>query len=237
MVTKRLIALFIVFCLLLAGCVNVKADSNENSVPTENSVSEVIETPDPTADEQAESAQIITPLPDATMENLTDAILHVSLEEGKVYADDQSIIQMDLAVYTYDKYDMIDIANLKIGDTIVRYYGEVEVTSIERNEHGTVYINGGLEAEGFELVTDDDGIFYERSFNDSKDWYCVGAVTLQVSIDFVGTDSADLDLGEVMIYPDDFMNGEVTNYDFSPYNTTIRVENGQIVELNRVYIP
>ncbi len=144
---------------------------------------------------------------------------------------------MNLKIYTYDKYDMVDIANLKVGDTVVRHSGEVKVISKEQNEAGTIYINGGLENGGFDLVTDDCGIFYETGFNDVKDWYEIGEATIRVSADFKGIDNADLEQGEVIIYPGDFLIGAVTNYDFTPYNTTIRVEDGQIVEMNRVFIP
>ncbi len=206
---KRITVLWIVLCLLLAGC----------------------------TDSQAKEARTIMPLPDTTMDNLTDAILSVSLEEGDAYVDDTGKMQMDLVIYSYDQYDMVDIAELKVGDTLVRHSGEVKVISKEQGENGRVFINGGLENEGFDLVTDNSGIFYEMGFNDAKNWYPVGEATIRVSADFQGADRADLDLGEVTIYPGDFLIGAVTNYDFTPYNTTIRVENGQIVEMNRVYTP
>lgn len=234
---KRVIVLFAAFCLLLVGCTTSHRDGGGNAVPADNKISAVVANNDTADTEQTEGAQTITPLPDTTMENLTDAILSVSLEEGDAYVDDRGIMQMDLKVYTYDKYDMMDIANLKIGDTIVRHSGEVEVTSKEQNETGTIYINGGLETGGFDLVTDDCGIFYEIGFNDSKNWYEVGEVTIRVSVDFKGIDNADPEQGEFILYPGSFLIGEVTNYDFTPYNTTIRVEEGQIVEMNRVYIP
>ena len=144
---------------------------------------------------------------------------------------------MDLKIYTYDKYDMSDVANLKVGDTILTESGAVEVTSKEQSELGTIHINGGLEAGGIDLVTNDSGIFYEIGFNDTKNWYEVGEATIRVSADFKGIDNADLELGEVIIYPGDFLIGAVKNYNFTPYNTTIRVEEGQIVEMNRVYTP
>jgi hypothetical protein len=56
---------------------------------------------------------------------------------------------MELKIYTYDKYDMVDIARLKVGDTVVRHSGEVKIISKEKNETGTISINGG-----FDLVTD-----------------------------------------------------------------------------------
>ena len=58
-----------------------------------------------------------------------------------------------------------------------------------------------------------------------------------MSVDFMYYDTSDLDRGEVLYYPGSFLIGEVTDYYFTPYNTTIRVENGQIIEMYRVYIP
>jgi hypothetical protein len=235
MLARKATVLFLVFCLLLAGCSDSQADSNKNSAPADNmstvAVEDVVDT------EQVEEARTVTPLPDTTMDNLTDAILPVSLGEGNTYVDEDGHTQMELKIYTYDKYDMVDIANLKVGDTVVRHSGEVKVISKEKNEAGTISINGGLENGGFDLVTDDCGIFYETGFNDVKNWYEIGEATIRVSVDFKGIDNADLEQGEVIIYPGDFLIGAVTNYDFTPYNTTIRVEDGQIVEMNRVFIP
>ena len=233
---KRMSLFLLIVCLLLAGCtVSQKA----NIVPTTEGSAETaaLGTEDATFTVQTESTQIIVPLPDTTMENLTDAILSVSLAEGDAYVDDTGKMQMDLKIYSYDQYDMVDIANLKVGDTLIRHSGEVEVISLEQNESGRIFINGGLDNGGFELVTDEHGIFYEMGYNDHKNWYQVGAATIRVSADFKGLDSADLEQGEVIIYPGDFLIGSVTNYDFTPYNTTIRTENGQIVEINRRFIP
>ena len=226
-----------VFCLLLTGCAASQKGNGENEIPSDIAASKAMVSSDTDSTEQPEETHTITPLPDTTMENLTDAILSVSLDEGNAYVDDNGRMQMDLKIYTYDKYDMVDIANLKVGDTVVRHFGEVKVVSKEQNEAGTIFINGGLENGGLDLVTDDCGIFYETGFNDVKNWYEVGSATIRVSADFRGTDKADLELGEIILYPGDFLVGAVTNYDFTPYNTTIRVEAGQIVEMNRAFIP
>lgn len=232
MIMKKTIALLIVFCLSLAGCAGAQSGVVRNAASAENTNSTAVQ-----KDEPAEDARTIIPLPDTTMENLTDAILSISLEEGNAYVDDNGRMQMDLKIYTYDKYDPVDITALKVGDTLVRHFGEVKVISKEQNAAGAIYINGGLDNGGLELVTDDCGIFYEIGFSDTKSWYQVGEATIRVSADFKGIDRADLELGEVLIYPGDFLIGAVTNYDFTPYNTTIRVEDGQIVEMNRVYTP
>ena len=231
-----LFALFI--CLLLAGCTPTKqADPAETEAPEQPAVeTEAEQAPSGSAEQEAPAA-MIHPLPDTTMENLTDAILSVSLEEGAAYVDDTGKMQMDMKIHTYDKYDMVDISALKEGDTLVTHAGEVEVTSMERSESGTIYINGGLEAGGFDLVTDDSGFFYETGFNDTKNWYEVGEATIRVSADFEGCDQSDPEQGDVILYPGDFLTGAVSNYDFTPHNTTIRVEEGQIIEMTRNYVP
>ena len=191
----------------------------------------------PVITEAPEQATVIYPLADNTMDNLSDAILSISLEEGDVYVDDIGEIQMDVKIYSYDKYDMVDISMLKVGDIIVGHAGELEINSMDRKDNGSIAINGGLDAGGFELITENNGIFYEQGYNDAKNWYQVGEATICVSADFEYHDYSDLDNGEVLHYSDGFIDGGVTDYFFSPHNTTIRVEGGQIVEMNRVYTP
>lgn len=234
---KKIIVLLIVFCLLLTGCAYQQTNGGGNAAAAVDPVPVATEHPGTAGAGQTENACTVSPLPDSTMGNLTDAILSVSLGEGNTYVDEDGHTQMELKIYTYDQYDMVDIAALKVGDTLVRHSGEVEVFSVEENEWGRICINGGLENDGFDLTTDDSGTFYEIGFNDTKNWYQAGEATIRVSADFKGIDRADLELGEVIIYSGDFLTGAVTNYDFTPYNTTVRVENGQIVELNRVFTP
>ena len=214
--------LMLVLCLLLTACGNAEESSETEG---EREV------------EQEVTVVTVNPLADTTMENLTDAILAVSLEEGDAYVDDSGKMQMDVKIYTYDKYDMADISKLKVGDIIVTHAGEVEVSSLERSDSGLLSINGGLEEGGSDLVTDESGIFYETGFNDAKNWYEVGEETIRVSVDFKGYDNTNPDKGEVIYYPGDFLIEGVVEYDFTPHNTTIRVEEGQIVEMHRVYVP
>ena len=233
---KKAILFLLVFCLMFVGCSVSQSDSTE-STPATDIKDSVTVTEAAMDTEQAKDSRTVTPLPDTTMENLTDAILSISLGEENTYVDEDGHTQMELTIYTFDQYDMVDIATLQIGDILVRHDSEVKVVSKEQNEAGTVFINGGLENGGFDLVTDDCGIYYESGFNDSKSWYKIGAATIRVSADFKGFDCADLDLGEVTVKAEDFLTGAVTNFDFTPYNTTVRVENGQIVELYRAYTP
>ena len=221
---KKLLFFTLVLYFLLTGCVNG------------NAVAEVTETISTTAVTEP-SASKIYPLPDTTMDHLNDAILSISLEEGDAYVDDTGKMQMDVKIYSYDKYDMVDVSMLKVGDILVTHAGEVEITALSRRENGTVLINGGLDENGMDLITDETGVFYESGYSDVKNWYPIGEATIRVSVDFQYYDTSDPDRGEVLYYPGDFLIGAVTDYHFTPYNTTIRVENGQIMEMFRVYTP
>lgn len=222
---KKIMLLMVVSCLLLAGC-----RSSTEAVPPETAA------PESTAAQTAPVA-VVHPLPDTTMENLTDAILAVSLEEGDAYVDDSGIMQMDVKIYTYDKFDMVDISMLKVGDILATHMADLEITAMEKKPDGTVCINGGLDENGIDLVTDDDGVFYEMGYSDAKNWYEIGEATIRVSVDFIGYDHSDLEQGEVIIYPGDFLVGAVTDYNFTPHNTTIRIAEGQVVEMQRRYTP
>ena len=233
---NKFIIVTLVICFLLTGCGNWNAatDVTETNVIETNATENISAT---AVTEKAVSVSKIYPLPDTIMDNLSDGILPISLEAGDVYVDDTGKMQMDVTIYSYDKFDMVDISMLKVGDFLVTHAGEMEVTTLARNENGTILINGGLDENGIDLITDETGVFYECGYSDAKNWYEIGEDTIQVSADFVYCDTSDLDNGEILYYPDSFLTGVVTDYYFTPYNTTIRVENSQIVEMYRVYIP
>ena len=235
---KKLMLLLAVVSLMLPGCGKAASDADaDKELPDAATVEREEEQKDSDITVQEERPAVtVYPLPDSTMENLTDASLAVSLQEGDAYVDDTGKMQMDVKIYTYDLYDAVEISALSVGDMIVTHAGEVEVTSVERNEAGYVCINGGLDAGGFELAPEGGGIFSEIGYSDMKSWYEVGEATIRVSADFLGYDNSDPDGEEVIIYPGDFLVGAVTDYNFTPHNTTVRVEGGQIVEMKRRYV-
>lgn len=220
---RKIILLLLTMSMILSGCRSSQDNHTENNVSkTDSTVSE--------------SAVTVYPLPDPTKDTLDNATIAISLMEGDAYVDDTGIMQMNVTVYSYDLFDMVDIAGLKSGDILATHFGEVKVSTIERNESGTVLINGGLENEGIELFGK-DGVYYETGFNDVKNWYAVEEVTLRVSADLEFRDHIDLEKGEQIYYAGSFLVGEVTDYNFTPHNTTVRTENGQIVSMERIYTP
>ena len=100
-----------------------------------------------------------------------------------------------------------------------------------------ILINGGLDAGGHEFRPGDGGTYYEISYNDAKSYAPVGEFILPMSDDFCFVDKADLDKEPQSYYLDSFFVDDLFDWYFFPSNTTIRIENGIVVAMERVYIP
>ena len=162
----------------------------------------------------------------------------VSLEKGDAKLSDSGKMVMDVTVYSYELYDMVDIAALKENDVIIRKNKEVTVTELERLDSGLVRINGGEENGGFDLISNDSTVYYEIGMNDIKAYYELGKATLPVSDEFEYIDEPVLDSEAKTYYPGDFLTDDAEiEYNFTPNNTSIVIENGTIIKMNKVYMP
>lgn len=180
----------------------------------------------------------VLPLPNTTdINNLNDCTIAVSLDEGDVYVDDSGIMQMKVTVYVYDFYDMVDLSLLKEGDMIHIRQQDIQITSLEWNENGFVIINGGLDNGGYELRSNEGGVFFESNYSDAKSYYAIGETVLPVSPDFKYTDSSDLDKEPVIYDSEDFLIENDIDYHFTPHNTSLIIKNGNVVDMNRIYMP
>lgn len=164
------------------------------------------------------------------VENLTDCTVVAVLDKAGV-TETETGCTMSITVYDYNRYDMVDISLLKVGDTLVRSSGQTVIESKEELENGAIAFNGGLEQGGFELHTDEDTVYYEMSYNNLKDFFYVGVAELPVSPDFVYEDASQ---GDPMTYTLEMLLAmNESEWFFNPSNTTIVIENGQITRLNR----
>ena len=186
-----------------------------------------------------QNANIISPLPETLdIKALDNCTVAVSLEKGGAYVNDSGKMVMDVTVYSYELYDMVDISSLKENDVILRKNEEVKVTELERLESGIVRINGGEENGGFDLDSNDSTVYYESGMNDIKAYYELGGITIPVSDEFEYVDESDLDAGAKKYFAGDFLTDDAgIEYNFSPNNTSIVIENGKIVKMNKIYIP
>jgi uncharacterized protein YcfL len=185
------------------------------------------------------NTSVINPLPETLdISALDNCTVAVSLEKGDAKLSDSGKMVMDITVYSYELYDMTDIATLAENDVIVRKNEEVKVTKLERLDSGLVRINGGEENGGFDLISDDSTVYYEVGMNDAKAYYELGRVTLPVSDEFEYVDASVSETEAKTYYPGDFLIDDAgIEYDFNPHNTSVVIENGTIVNMNRIYIP
>ena len=185
------------------------------------------------------NAKVINPLPETLDVNALDnCTVAVSLEKGDAYVDDNGKMVMNLTVYSYELYDMVDIASLKENDVIVRRNEEVTITEVEHTASGLVRINGGEENGGFDLVSNDNTVYYETGMNDIKGYYELGKVILPVSVDFRYIDESEPETEAKSYYPGDFLTDDAgIEYNFTPNDTSIVIEDGVIIRMNKVYMP
>ena len=192
-----------------------------------------------TLSETVAESKVISPLPESLdINNLNDCTVAISLEKGDAYVDDSGKMVMKLKVYTYELYDMVDIATLDVNDTIIRHNEEVKITEIDRLDTGLIRINGGEESGGFDLVSSDSTVYFEIGANDIKNYYELGEITLPVSDEFEYIDESDLDSEAKIYYPGDFLTDDAgILYNFKPSSTKIVIEDGVITKMVKVYNP
>lgn len=221
---KRYIVFVILMCLVLTGC-GTKAEA-----PAATAAPEVTALP------EAEPApEQVVPLPRNV--DAVNGTLSVSLAEGDVYVNANNMPEMKVTAYDYELYDVVAMNALKVGDRILRLGQDVTVNSIEKYENGDIIINGGLDAGGHVFRPGDGGDYYEISYNDAKSYAPVGELILPVSDEFFFVDSSDLDKGPQTYYLDTFFVDGLFGWYFFPSNTTVQLENGIAVSMERVYIP
>ena len=185
------------------------------------------------------NSDVISPLPETLdINNLDNCTVSASLKKGDAYVDDSGKMVMNITVYSYELFDMVDIASLKENDVILRRNEEVKITKLERLDTGIVRINGGEENGGFDLISNNNTVYYETGMNDVKAYYELGKITLPVSDEFEYFDESDLDAEAKCYYPGDFLKEDSEiEYNFFPSNTSVVIENGAIIKMTKVYIP
>lgn len=180
---------------------------------------------------------IVRPLPETLdIDNLTDCTFAASFSPQDVYLDDD----VALEVYDNELFDMVDISQLATGDTIVIDGDSVTVDTVERSDNGYVQINGGLDGNGYDLMTDDSGVYREKTWDDEDVFQLIGKTVLPVDQDFTFDDSSDLDNPARELYAGDFleeMQNSEKDYACSPQACTVRVAGGKIVNITLVYVP
>ena len=183
-----------------------------------------------------QEAKRVEPMPESLdPQALTDATVAASFGADDISETDGKT-ELTLTVYDYDIYDMVDIAQLAVGDTIVVDGKDMVVTSRE-DENGFVTINGGLEQGGVDLTSDDSGVYYAVGMDDAKSYHELGKITVPVAEGFVLTDNSDPDHPDETYAASDLAKLAASEPGFTANNTLATIEHGELTVLARSYTP
>ena len=148
--------------------------------------------------------------------------------------------ELTFTVYWEDTFDVVEISQLAPGDTL--YVGDtvVDVETVEQDD-GDLLINGGLDNGGVTLRPyDEDNCWKAVLEDDLHTYFNWGEATLPLSEDVTFTDGWDIEKDPVTVTGAEAVAEAITGAEmdaFIPENTTVRVEDGRIVEIVRVYMP
>lgn len=243
---KSLILILALGILSLVGCGEETVNDQPDTVLEETANDDLEKQEESDKQELPETGKedqekVVYPLPTTIdLNDLKDCTLAVSVENGAISSDetDAEKWKMNVTVYDQELYDLIDISALAVGNNIEIGGDLVQVASIETNELGTVIINGGLDVGGYELVTNEDGVYYSIGYSDVKNYDVIGDVELSLSSAFVYKDESDLDAGVKEYTISELMeNTEAVEYGGTPHNTTIVIEDGMVTSMTKVYMP
>ena len=176
---------------------------------------------------------------DIDVNNLPDGVYPVSFDRGDVLSGASGIYMNSVHIFTQDWYDLVDVSTLKVGDTIIVEGEEVPVLSLEETEYG-IDVNEEQDARAFYLRSEEDANGYTvHGLDDLTTFTEQGVTTLVVDASATFTDAWDIESEPVTVNAEGIVEAMQTSANdmFVPYNTTVRIEGGRVVEINRVYVP
>jgi len=188
---------------------------------------------------QESAAVTIKPMPGAfDMENLKDCMPNVAFSVDDVDFELNCIYAM---IYDVEYYDMVDIANLKVGDIIETADGDVTVKTIKDTESGKLINEDEADMLELQAPEESSGVFQIVGMDDVLGMRLLGQAQLSLSENVVLHDCTT-EPGEVV----DVQASELKEYlanlpeerkEFSQYATTILLEGELVTEITRNWRP
>ena len=171
---------------------------------------------------------------------LEDGIYPVAFNRGDVMKGASGIYMNAVHVFSEDMYNYTDLEALKAGDSIVVNGEAVLVNTVEIELGDVAKINGGALEGGIDLVPVEEGDIWRFCGDDDISAYTdQGVTTLVVGPSATYTDNSDIEAGPVNADYEGLVDAMMAAQDdvFSQYNTTVRIEAGKVVAINRVFRP
>ena len=239
---KKVLAILLALSVLaLSACAAKQVNSGtqeDSSAETTGQPDNSEQTGEAASEEQqpAQEARRVEPMAESLDLNaLTDATVAASFGTEDI-PETNGKTEITLTVYDYDVYDMVDIAQLTVGDTIVVDGEDMVVTSRE-DKDGFITINGGIEQGGVDLTSDDSGVYYAVGVDDAKSYHELGKLTVPVADGFVLTDNADPEHPDETYAAESLVKLAEDGIGFTANNTQATIEHGELTALARSYTP
>lgn len=192
------------------------------------------------------SVTVVPSIDDGTYAATLESDLVISVASGATATE---LYGCTTQLYSYDQYDMVAVNTLTVGDTISTHTDDetdeteqIKIESIEVTDSGLVTINGGVEEGGLYLLPEDT-VYRTLTLDDYPAYYPVGeTLSLAFAKDVVLRDSSADPHAEAQVTTGDAavaaaIAADATGAGFSCANTTITVEGGLIVEIDRIWVP
>lgn len=182
----------------------------------------------------------IAPNPyDVDVDNVENGIYYAYIDENGISEEDgMPVIRAE--IYTEDSYDIVDINSMTEGDVIYINGTLLPVFTVDHTDSGIININGGVEEGGSALVAvDESNCFVYAGMDMERSYTRQGIVNFVVSDDlkFVNksdpTEEKEYTGSEAVSALKELVN----EYPLNCHTCSITVDNGAIVEINRLYIP
>ncbi len=147
----------------------------------------------------------------------------------------------DVGIYTVDCYDIVDVAQMTVGNAFVVEGVTVEIESLQEGDDGSMIINGGLAEGGYILCPFDEENCYKVVENDDFNTFTERSVqTVPFAEDVVYTDGWDIEKDPVTVSGIEAVTAAIAESEdevYDQYSTVMRFEDGSIAEIIRSYVP
>lgn len=174
------------------------------------------------------------------VENIEDGIYYACINESGISETDDGLI-IEAGIYTMDTYDIVDISQMTQGDVIYVNGQLFPIDTIEKKDLGLININGGLENGGTALIAEDESNCFVFAGMDVQRSYTRQGITSLVAADNIKV----IDNCDDPVEGKEFTGSDVVaalkemtaEYSLTCDNCSIRVENGRIAEIHRIFVP
>jgi hypothetical protein len=177
---------------------------------------------------------------DMDVNHLEDGIYPVAFDRGDVMKGASGIYMNAVHVFSEDMYNFTDLEALKAGDSIIVNGETVLVDTIEIEIGDVAKINGGALKGGIDLVPVEEGDIWRFCGDDDISAYTdQGVTTLVVDPSVTYTDRSDIEADPVNADYEGMVDAMMAAQDdtFDQYNTTVRIEAGKVIAIDRVFRP